>query len=62
LQKYWENEHRRLKKLAVRNGMDFEVMAKVSKCLHPDYTPTEAERAEAFRLFGERKDKGRFRR
>jgi hypothetical protein len=32
-------------------GMGFAAESAIAKCLHPDYVPSEAERAEACRLF-----------
>jgi hypothetical protein len=31
--------------------MSFTTMSAIAKCLHPDHTPSEAQRAEAIRLF-----------
>jgi hypothetical protein len=32
-------------------GMSFRTMSAIAKCLHPEHTPSEAERDEAIKLF-----------
>jgi hypothetical protein len=45
------------RELRNNGGMNLEAYRKIVKCLHPDYTPTLAERAEAHGLFtGWKKD------
>jgi hypothetical protein len=33
------------------DGMSFETMSAIAKCLHPDASPSEEERTSAFKLF-----------
>src|SRR5262245_66057885 len=41
-------------RLALAHGaMNFKTLAALSKALHPDHVPTDAERAEAFKLFSD---------
>jgi hypothetical protein len=37
--------------MAAIRGMNFQTMSAIAKTLHPDRTPSEAERAEARKLF-----------
>lgn len=37
--------------IALVGGMPFATQSAIAKCLHPDHTPSEAERADACRLF-----------
>jgi hypothetical protein len=38
--------------------MSFETSSKIAKALHPDYKPSDQERAEAFKAYSQWKQEG----